>query len=559
MGALSVSALAGCGDTDEATPTGTYTISFAPSRSAPRTGRTATDRSGPDRSRTEQPTTTEDGLPDAYRQRYDQVIDVVADLDCDPTGEQSCTAAIETAAGDDTLLVFPEGEYLIDRQIRLLHKDDFGMVGVGDARLLAPPNFNRYWIVVDHGSDCLFENVTVDVTADNCAPTLLLGVSDGLTVRDVEVVGRGIRDGSRPRGEGGNPVVGSALLPVVRDPDGTGTVERFIARNGGRIGTYNHGDGRVGIFVGRSARGTVRLVDCHLEEFPNNGIYASQTTATIEVEGGTFRNNDISQVRLGSEGSYVDGATVEVDRSAVSDPSDPADYLRPRGVRIESGPLDTAGVTVRNVDVTATDSNAPCIEVGKAGGEFTIEDCRIRADASGAPGIQAKVPDGGVHPPPPEPHSGAIRNVEITGSADSWAAIRLTERGGTEISGVTVDQSGSDRDGIHFVRSPDCSVSETTIDSSGFPLLFRLDRGASPSCLVSLGTGLAFESETDTASERVAPVALDADDASNAHHCLAPADIDSSGDRREYYAITSVTGEGIRGRFVSAEVATRDS
>lgn len=462
--------LAGCSSWSRETDTPTADPSPAP---------TTSDPAAPVEDRTEQ-----------LASRFGSVIDAV-EAGCDPAGESPCGPEILDAAGDDTLLVFPSGEYRIDERITLSELENFGIRGdAEDAVFVAPPDFNEQWLIADRGQGLVFENVTIDVRAANSAPTVKLGVTDGLEVRDVEIVGRGMRTESKP-GSGGNVPVGTAFLPVVRSPDGEGIVERFVAKTGGRIGTYNGGEGRVGIYIGQSNQGRIRLVDCHLEEFGNNGVYASRTHGTVEVVGGTFRNNDISQVRLGSEGSFVEGATIEVDVEDVGDPNAPGDYMNPRGVRIESGPLDTAGVTVRDVDVHLKNSPSGAIVVGDLGGHFRVEDTDIRIDNGNGAAILAKPPTGGFRDPPPEPHHGTITGVTVTGEPSARAAIRLIGRPGSTIEDTVIDNPNGQRNGILLTDSP-ASIADTRVVAGGYPLIVRGDASASD-CVVTL-EGVRLES-----------------------------------------------------------------
>jgi hypothetical protein len=438
--------------------------------------------------------------------RFATVVDATS-AGCDPTGEAACGPAILDAAADDTLLVFPSGEYRIDETLTLFGFENFGIRGdADDVTFVAPPDFNGRWLMADRGRDLVVENLTLDVRAENSAPELLLAVEDGLEVRDVEVVGRGTRRASDPSEES-DVGVGSSFLPVVRSPDGEGIVERYVATTGGRIGTYNQGNGRIGIYIGGSNAGRIRLVDCHLEEFPNNGVYASRTPGVVEVVGGTYRNNDISQVRLGSRGSSVEDATVEVDVEAVAEPNRPDRFLNPRGVRIESGSLDTAGVTVRNVEVRVKSSPTAGIVVERPGGEFTVEDTEIRIETDDSTAIRAKRPTGGAHDPPPKPHHGTISGVTITGDAPAGAAIRLFGRPGSTIENTTVAESGDGRDGIVLTDSP-TTIAGSRVESGRYPLVLRAAEPATEGCLVSLEDARLATAAADAGELLVIPSQL---------------------------------------------------
>lgn len=420
--------------------------------------------------------------------RFDRTVDMVADHGCDPGGREDCSDALRRAAGDDTVLVFRPGTYRLAEPVELQGLTNFGIRGSGRATFEAPPDLNGDWLVADRGEGLLFENVDLDITAPNAAPTLQLGVTDGLVVRDVEVVGRGTRRDSRPAGEGGNVPVGDAFQPIVRSADGTGVVENFVARHGGRIGTYNGGDGRAGIFIGRSNRGTIRLLNCHVAEFPNNGVYASRTHGVVQVVGGTYENNDISQVRLGSEGSFLSNSDVRVDVGSVSGPSRASDFLNPRGVWIEGADLGAGDVVVRDTDVTVTSSTRRppgAIEIERTAGRFHVANVRIHCRAGSA--IVAKPPTGGRYPPPPEPHWGTIQDVDVGGSTSEGSAIHLVDRPGTTIADVTIDQPAGSRNGIRLVRSPGCTVSGCSIVAGRYPILVAVSgESADADCLLAL-------------------------------------------------------------------------
>lgn len=438
------------------------------------------------------PVTTNDH---SYENRVD-----LAEAGADRTGSEPIDEVLREHIEDDTKLVFPEGEYLLEGDsngsMRITDAENVAFVGEDGATLKAPPNVNGSWFLVDQSRNVAFENIDVDVTANNAAPTLQFSVSTGLSVRDVEVIGRGTRDGSRP-GTSGNVPVGNAFMPSVRSSNGHGVIENVVAKTGGRIGTYNQGKGRVGVFVGREHRGTLRIVNSRLEEFPNNGIYGSRTTGVVQVVGGKYENNDISQVRIGSEGSYVRGATIRVDASRVRSPNARADFLNSRGIRIEAGPIQTAGAKVQNCDITIRDvprSNGG-IAVGKAGGRFTIADSRIRIHDDRMRAINVKPPTGGVHPAPPEPHGGEIKRVRISGGANGDAAIKIVDRPKTIVRDCVIEQTGERRQGVHVVRSNDCLITGGSITTTQYPILVEPDTEAAPdTCLLHLDQNVTLES-----------------------------------------------------------------
>ncbi|EMA54320.1 hypothetical protein C451_06715 [Halococcus thailandensis JCM 13552] len=402
--------------------------------------------------------------------KFKQTVDMVSDAGCDPSGNEPCDSKIRNAADDHTLLKFPPGEYRITEKNAILDKTNLGFLGEGDVRFKAPAGYNKKMLVVDDGTGLLFENIDVDLRASGATPGLHFGVDDDLEVHDVEYIGQGIHPNSDPRGGGnGNPAVTYALYPIVRSPDGTGTVSNVVAKNDGLMGAYNHGNGRVGVWIGISHKGTVTLKNCQFEGFPNNGLYCSRTGGAVQVEGGVFRNNDITQVRLSSSDSYVKNATITADFDNSNSPN-PGDTLNSRGVRFEAGKFGYRGASVENCDITiaSTPNSSGGVVVGSDGADHAIRNTRIKVDVDSIRGVYAKAPVGfGNRGPPPKPHSTTLENVSVTGSASGADAVRIDQRDDSVVKGCCIDQNGGNRNGVRLVDSDGSKVVNSTIDVNG--------------------------------------------------------------------------------------------
>jgi hypothetical protein len=402
--------------------------------------------------------------------RFKRSVDMVADAGCDPTGNEPCDRQIRNAADDYTLLKFPPGEYKITEKNVVLNTTNLGFLGEGDVRFTVPERYNKKMLVVDDGTGLLFENIDVDLRAAGATPGLLFGVDDDLEVHDVEYIGQGIHPDSDPRGGGnGNPDVTYALYPIIRSPDGTGTVSNVVAKNDGLMGAYNHGDGRVGVWIGISHKGAVTLKNCQFEGFPNNGLYCSRTGGAVQVEGGVFRNNDITQVRLSSQDSYVKNAVIVADFDN-SDSPNPGDTLNSRGVRFEAGRFGYRGAFAENCDVTiaSTPNSSGGIVVGSDGADHAVRNTRIQVDVDLIRGFYAKAPVGfGNRGPPPKPHTATLENVSVTGSASGADAIRIDQRDDSVVKGCCIHQEGGSRDGVRLVDSDGSKVVNSTIDVTG--------------------------------------------------------------------------------------------
>ncbi|WP_049947980.1 hypothetical protein [Candidatus Halobonum tyrrellensis] len=400
---------------------------------------------------------------------FDRTVNVVEELGLDPNGNEPIQKKLNSNKQSGTLYVFPEGEYLVTDRILMLFLDTVGFLGKGDVRFTVPERFNDWAVIMDHGQNALFENIDIDLRADGATPGCRFAGYDRIQVHDVEMVGQGIHLDSDPRGEGqGNPEVTPAFAFVARDDDAEVHAENLVARNRGLMGAYNYGKGRKGVWVGRGSKGTVTMRNCHFSGFPNNGLYTSRTRGVVQVEGGVFRNNDVSQVRLGSEGSYVKNALIEVDPSMSKSPN-PEDILCARGVRIESGQIDSAGVTVENCDIRIADgvNSLGGVVAARPGGMFDVVDTRIQVDAKYTSGVLGRVPDGGSHNPPPKPHRVRMENVSITGDADGGAAVDIRSRPDSMVRSCCIQQTGDNRDAVKMTDSDGSTVRESTLNTTG--------------------------------------------------------------------------------------------
>lgn len=408
---------------------------------------------------------TASAATERHGMRFRTVVDMVAEAGCDPTGQEPCDEKIRQAADDYTLLKFPSGTYKITEKNAILDKTNLGFLGEGDVRFKVPEWFNEKALVVDRGTGVLFENIDVDLTAQGATPGLHLAVDDDLQIHDVEFVGQGVNPNNDPQDCGneqikgchGNESVTGALYPIVRSPGGVGVVRNVVARNAGFMGTYT----RIGVWIGASTEGTVRLENCRFEEFPGNGLYCSRTYGVVQVEGGEYRNNDVSQVRIGSRGSYVRNAVIVVNATNTRS-SNPQDALNQRGIWLESRKIGGNGPEVRDCEIVIaeTPNSSGGIVTASSVGDFSVTDTRIGVDVDGVQSING-------YSPSDEPHSAMLRGVSITGSATSGQAIRLKNHPESVIDNCCIKQEGASRDGIRLDGSPGTVVRDSTINVTG--------------------------------------------------------------------------------------------
>lgn len=124
--------------------------------------------------------------------------------------------------------------------------------------------------------------------------------------------------------------------------------------------------------------GTAYFIDCHIESFPNNGLYGSGPGqgngpgGAVHVIRGLFRNNNVSNVRVGSDTSSVIGTVSIQDGHAPINRGD-----NQRGVWVRE--------TGQNMRIEAVDiiqavggDGALRIDARDGGGSGTIRDVRIK-------------------------------------------------------------------------------------------------------------------------------------------------------------------------------------
>ncbi len=432
---------------------------------------------------TEQPTDSP-SQSDALAE-FDQVVDAVADLGCDPTGETPSDDALAGEISDGMAIRFPAGRYRFDRGHGFRGFDHLGFVGEGDATFVPPPGFNDK-LMAFSGNRVLFSGIDVDLRADNTTAGLRLITKSGFLIEDVEFVGRGTH---------GDSDVTNALSLAVADGSETGTVRNVTARHGSAIGHYKAGTGRVGIWVGRRHGGLIRIEDCRLEEFGNNGIYASRSSGTIEVVGGVYRNNNTASVRLSGGGSAVTGATIEVDLDRYAGPfTQTEDLYNTRAIVIEQGPHDKSGrVLVEDCDVRIlnADYSQGALVIWATGNGPRIEQCRFTIAVDWVVGIRALAPDDGATG---TARALDIRDCSMSGTAAYGSAIELHNRPGSTIRRSTIEHSGSARDGIQLVSSDPIDIETTTVTTTRYPIFVIDPRPDANRCLVNVGDGIRMES-----------------------------------------------------------------
>jgi len=399
-----------------------------------------------------------EGVP-AVPDGFDDVINVV-DAGADPTGEEPIDQMLGDHLGGGTLLVFPQGRYKISK-LRLSDLENTGMVAASGTEPVLVPGEpasvqGPRWIWLSEVNGFLFDGLDFDFRdPDSSGRLMITGLGD-FAVRNIRVRGRYITP--------------SAFRFDVRHPDQSALIENVTA-----LGTNQPAAKTTGIYIGRLHAGEIFIRNCRLENFPDNGVYASPPgghggdfdgkNGVVHVEGGMYKNNNIANVRLGSTGSTARNVSVVVDTV----PPHPPNSLNVRGIRLR-GKSDQI---VENCSVRFS-SNAGRgfggIVFHRDNGSATIRNTDIQMDRDGVPAIAAAQPSEAVHENQSKPAGATFAGVRITGTAGQKTAVSIAHRDQTRFRDCSISQSGANRDGIVFRHSQNCLMSNTAISVTGTPI-----------------------------------------------------------------------------------------
>ncbi|MDL5362729.1 hypothetical protein, partial [Halalkalicoccus sp. NIPERK01] len=139
------------------------------------------------------------------------------------------------------------------------------------------------------------------------------------------------------------------MLVGLQSGGGEGLVENVDLSDGGE--EVSGGRGGTGLLVSNYHEGTVTLRNIEVGPFPDNGIYCSQgdssADGTVHVEGGRVENANVAGVRLGGDGSSIEGTTFVYDE-------DIDGFGGQRPIRLDGGSgLEVSDVTIEmSIDQT---------------------------------------------------------------------------------------------------------------------------------------------------------------------------------------------------------------
>ncbi|WP_276301495.1 hypothetical protein [Halorussus lipolyticus] len=380
------------------------------------------------------------------RSQYETIVNV-ADAGADTSGSEPIDSILNEQVGDDTLLYFPSGRYLLG-EWEATGYTNLGVVGE-DATLVPPKGKRDYWLMWGDLGDFLFSGFTIDCRRNRVAPVTYLSVSGGTNVvRNVAV--RGHRRAPTTAFEVAAAGRGSSLrFENVALPDGS---------------THGHA-----VYVFPRSVGELTFRNCRVEHWME-GLYSAYHRGPLRILGGYYANNGIEQVRVGggTSGALVRGVTVRVDN-----PRQPKYKPNMRGIWAEEG----GKVRIEDCDVAITDLtgtySSGAIVVGKQFGEAVVTNTEIRTDAD-AFGLHVRNPidsmEGQTIPSMgslPKRTRFTARNVSISGTAESGAAVRANRRDDCRFEDLCIRHPRGARDGVLVAHAEGCGVRNSTIDVTG--------------------------------------------------------------------------------------------
>ncbi|MDS0295168.1 hypothetical protein [Halogeometricum luteum] len=411
---------------------------------------------------------------------FDRKVNAVDDLGLDPN-EGALVDDTLGAVPSGTLVEFPTGRYRIDSC--WIRSSNVGLVAADGANPVfvpaKPQSESESWtILMKTGGDHVFSGFEFDYTREGYGGTLIVIAERGdYYIGDVHVKG----------------VVGHScegLSTAVEDPNGTGVIERFYARDGSTYDSASHG-----LFVGLKHAGKLYIRDCEVWNWTDNGVYASSpgyigsyrgTTDSdrgdgeVHIEGGVFKNNNISNVRIGSTNSSVKGAVIHNEKNISADSWDSREYdIMPRSGTEPEPVVNSRGIwlagrtnlLVEDCDIRMdTGISSGAIIAKGATGNCTIRNTRVQVNTTDVlnPIVVAE-------PSIDWPDTAyTFENVSVTGvGGGRKIAVEVTGRPGTSIRNCCISVDGADQNGIKFIDTSSGVVADTNIGVDGRSTLFQ--------------------------------------------------------------------------------------
>ncbi|MFC7225203.1 hypothetical protein ACFQKF_19175 [Halalkalicoccus sp. GCM10025322] len=244
--------------------------------------------------------------------------------------------------------------YEIDDTIRVTGLDDLTLDGNGATVKIGPTTGYVFKLGISSNpiNNLTVKNFNIDLSTDGAGGRIFeCHAADNLEVSDITVEGEHDTAGKGP------------MLVGLHTSDGSGTVSNVDLPDGGEDSSSGYGG--TGMFVSHYHTGEVTIRDCHIGPFPDNGLYCSNASGDVHVEGGHFENCNVAGVRLDGDNCSLKGATFEYDE-------DIPGFDGQRPVRCDGGDIEISDI---HVDMSINQTEA--IRVMSGAESVSIKDCSM--------------------------------------------------------------------------------------------------------------------------------------------------------------------------------------
>lgn len=371
---------------------------------------------------------------------FDKTVNAVDDLGMDPNEGRSITNALSNV-DSGTLVRFPSGRYAIDSG--RITASNVGIAAVpGETPVFVPSkprSQSTGWVLqMISGKDFILSGIEFDFTQEGYGGGITVFSSGDAYVGDIHTRGM--------VGDNANGLNVAAL-----DANGTFVVDRFVARDGSRFDSASHG-----LFVNQRHEGTLYVRNSEVWHWTDNGVYASSPgydgsyrgstnadrgNGEVHIEGGVYKNNNISNIRIGTDNSSIRGSVIETNASISGDAWSDRDYaVMPRSGTEPNPVVNTRGIwltgrdnlSVEDVDIKmGVGPSSGGIVIRGAAGNVSLRNTRIQMNID-SPALRVA---GGNQPI-------RVDGFSLTGSSSAPAAV-FNGRGSSTIQQSCIQMPNS--------------------------------------------------------------------------------------------------------------------
>lgn len=294
--------------------------------------------------------------------------------------------------------------------------NDVAICGKNDAVLSIPAGFRDWSLTTSGGSGFLWSGIDLDQTADGAWGRLAINTSTNGIIEFVKTLGKGRLADPDPSADPYGGTSGTTISIPATSTSGTNYIRNVSFVHGGVFPDQHYGDRPIGVFLAGDHAGTLRIVRSNFEEFPNNGLYATNTTGSVICSDTTFWNNGVTNGRI-AFGEFIN-CTHGFDYTDTGMMNADAPEHAANGISVEDKghgtDVDITNCSIEMVNVASCGGGIVTNDFGDGPGAFDrIEETDVHIyNAQDAPDINIRA--GSVN---------EIVNCVFSGEADSGASV----------------------------------------------------------------------------------------------------------------------------------------